>query len=233
MPRLREEVYAAEYCQALIDRVWHFADWRESLSPLPPFYLVAEKADYGPPIYAIPQDFVGLRSATLRIIFDGDGKITSTTKPLIIKTRQAGFTRFGEPEVLSYEPSIQTLRVFPVLGNGTLPNQFIVEGVYKTLPKTNLLDTALGVGAVILASQITRENYTKCLLPLDDRHYSMMQKVMKSIVKQPANLSEEIGTQQYIDQLLLGVAAQEGVDIGSGGIAPEESLSTEPLIQYW
>jgi hypothetical protein len=230
---MAEEVYAAEYCQALIDRIWTFADWRESLTALPPFYLVGDKADYGPPIYAVPQDFMGLRSATLRIVYDGDN-VTSSTKPLTCKSRQStGHMRYGEPEVLSFEPSVQSFRVFPILGIGTTPTQYIVEGVYKTLPKTNLLDTSVGVGIPILASQITRENYTKCLLPLDDRHYATMQRVLKAIVKAPANLSEEIGTSQYIDSLLYSVATQEGVEIGSGSIAPEEPLSIDPLINYY
>lgn len=223
IPRMKEENFAADYCAQLINKIWEFADWRESLAELPPFYLVGDVQSYGPPIYAIPTDFQGLRQASLVQLTDGANIVLNKT-PLATKTRQQGPIRYGIPEVLSYEPSLSMFKVFPILPVNTNTNQFMVEGVYKTLPKTNLVDLYTGVGTPLLASQLTRENYTKALLPLDDRHYNTMEAIMSTIAKQPANMNERLANEQYIRMLLEDAAVKEGFEIGGAIFSPDEPL---------
>jgi len=226
IPRMKEEIFAADYCGQLINKIWDFADWRESLAELPPFYVVGDRQDYGAPIYAIPSDFQGLRMATLVQLVDGDNSVVFNKTPMATKTRQQGAIRYGTPDVLSYEPSSSTFKVFPILPANVPTNQFMVEGVYKTLPRTNLLDTYKGVGIPLLASQINRENYTKALLPLDDRHYNTMEAVMSTIARSPANANERLANDQYIHMLLEEAAIKEGFEIGSGTFSPDEPLSS-------
>src|SRR4051812_26392482 len=65
-PRLQTDGFAARIADEVISFIWNRYPWRVSLAELPPFYLVREIADYGPPTYAVPSDFKGLHEAWLR-----------------------------------------------------------------------------------------------------------------------------------------------------------------------
>src|SRR5215471_8114262 len=58
----QQAAYLANIAQNII---WNKYDWRESIAPLPPFYLTPQEQDYGAPATIIPGDFKGLREAYL------------------------------------------------------------------------------------------------------------------------------------------------------------------------
>ena len=235
--RLTDAEYTADLTTKLIDRVWKY-DWRETLGDLPPFYVLPLKQDYGKPIYAVPTDFAGLRKATLVRVSDSQssGSATSTTitpqyKPLIIMGRLTPTFTSGIPESIGFDPATHSFRIFPLLSQGPSTNEWIVEGVYKKLPQTNLYDTTNGVGAPRLASEITGANFMSCLLPLDDRYYNMMSELALALArKQEAPVKDAYQLDQYAEALIADAARDEQVDVGSAYVSPRESLIENPLI---
>ena len=63
--RKLEDNYGAYIANVAQAKIWNKYDWRESLSPLPPFYLIPAEQEYGAPATIIPTDFHGLREAYL------------------------------------------------------------------------------------------------------------------------------------------------------------------------
>lgn len=230
IPRLQNTEFAAEIVATTINKVWLFQDFRETLAKLPPFYLVGGMQDYGKPIYTIPVDFLALRQASLKSLSDGNNSIGATsTSELKVVTRQAPIVRYGTPDVISFEPSEKVFRIFPILGPQTASNLWIVEGVYKKLPQSNLFDGSTVYGTPILSSDITSDNFNRVLLPIDDRHYDVLKDVAGLLArKASAGLTtEQMQIEQYIDAKLVRIANEEGLDIGSHPISPESGLQDQ------
>lgn len=235
VPRVKELEFASELVADIITKIWNFQDFRETLGQLPPFFLVGDVQDYGPPVFTVPADFQALRGVSLKNINYGADGITVQTYPLIPKTRQQPLVTHGwRPEVLSYEPQGNFFRVHPVLPTGVPSNAWMVEGVYKKLPQTNLYDTTNFIGIPILTTDITPENYNRCLLPLDDRHYTLFKDIAVVLGKKLAGgLSQDsVAAENYIDMKIRKIAIDEGIDIGSSNLTPMEPLMSDPSSTY-
>jgi hypothetical protein len=111
--------------------IWHRYDWRESLTELPPFYLIPNEQDHFIPGSIVPADYHGLRKISY-------AQFTGTTgyrKQEIKAVRDLPLTQAkGLPQRISYEASRKAFRIFPrVPENIGAPNYFI-EGTYKRRP---------------------------------------------------------------------------------------------------
>jgi hypothetical protein len=237
--RLNDAEYTADLTTKLINRIWKY-DWRETLGDLPPFYLLPQKQDYGKPIYAVPSDFAAIRKATLVRVSDGQTAnssssqtVTPVYKPLKIQGRLTPTQATGVIDTIGYDPATKSFRIFGILSQGATLNEWIVEGVYKRLPQTNLYDADTIVGAPRLASEITGSNFMSCLLPIADRWYDMMSEVACALAKkQEAPTKEAYAMDQYVDGLIHAAAMEENVDVGTSYVSPDEPL-TELVSSYW
>ncbi len=227
VPRVQDVNFASELVADIITTVWNAQDFRETLAQLPPFYLVGDMQDYGAPVFTVPTDFQALRAASLVKLTYSDNEVVRNVYPLLVKTRQAPLKRYGQrPELVSFEPQENCFRIFPVLGSSTPTNEWLVEGVYKKLPQSNLYDTTNIIGIPVLTSDITPANYPQLLLPLDDRHYATMKDVAVMIAKKLAGglNQDSMATEQYINNKLRQIAISEGLDLGTSNITPFEPL---------
>lgn len=159
--------FAAVICDEAMSEIWNAYDWRGSLAELPPFYLMALEQDYGPPLSAVPTDFLQLREAQYRDVH-GNGSI----QPLEVRANLSRTDLAGMPTDISYEPEVISFRVHPMPGSGMAPNRYQVEGKYKKR-----------------YTKVTNENLLSLTFPWDDMYFYVYRRVLywKAL--------EEIGSQ--------------------------------------
>lgn len=122
--------YQGIVCNAATDLIWMAYDWKESLAPLPPFYLVPNEQDILPPMSAIPSDFQGFRKVTLCQYATGCvGKATMTVKKDLQLTNVVGL-----PSCIEYNAANRAFRVFPRTPSNIGAPFYFIEGTYKKRP---------------------------------------------------------------------------------------------------
>ena len=104
-----EPALAAYIANMAQNKIWNKYDWRETLAPLPPFYLIGQEQEFGPPAVIVPSDFLGLREAYLV----STSANPSRRRELKVRRdlRLTGIE--GLPEEISYEPTTKRFRTFP------------------------------------------------------------------------------------------------------------------------
>jgi len=235
VPRLDSADFAAELVADIVTKVWNAQDFRETLGQLPPFFLVGDVQDYGPPVFIVPADFQSLKQAVLKHISWSTTEAQVETYPLKVKTRQDATKGYSQrPEIVSYEPSENCFRIYPLLPRDSAVNEWLVEGVYKKIPQTNIYDTTNIIGIPVLTSDITPSNYHQLLLPLDDRYYSIMKDIAVMLAKKMAGgiNDDTMKVEAYIDGKLRKIAVEEGLDLGSANVTPAEALMDDPTGQW-
>ena len=217
VPATAEDQKAATMCNIATNLIWNAFDWRETIEILPPFWLSPWVQDYGAPLVIVPSDFLGLRTAQLTDLSNVPPakypiRVMKFLEPTHMKTL---------PHAISYEPSVESFRVFPRVPNGLGSSRFKIDGTYKKRP-----------------TLVTASNYTATNLPFDDLYFQVWIEVIRwaafsavgdsragQAVKTPQggiNYSGQIGT---AIAAINAMAENEGFNLGDTTVAPSESLS--------
>ncbi len=208
---------AAFVCNIFMNEIWNKYDWRESLTVLPPFYLIPNEQDHGTPAVAVPSDFLGLRQAYLT-------RLTSTPVyrvPLTVLKNLNLTTLYGPPGQIGFDSGKQSFRVFPRVPANMGSPEWCIQGDYKKRP-----------------TKITAANLSSTLLPFDDLYLSNMIEVFKWAAWQMAGDQRAGGVQvnssgnavftgQYANaqEAIYKMAENEGFELGDVNIAPREPLA--------
>ncbi len=217
VPAVTNDQKAATICNIGTNLIWNAFDWRETLEVLPPFWLSPWVQDYGAPLVIVPTDFLGLREAQLTdlsVVPPAHYPMTPVKflEPTHMKTL---------PNMISFEPSVNSFRVFPRVPSGLGAARWKIDGVYKKRP-----------------TLVTAQNYTATLLPFDDLYFQVWLEVLRwaafsAMGEQRAGAAMQLpnGSIQYSGQLatamsfIHAMAANEGFNLGNSTVAPSESLS--------
>jgi hypothetical protein len=217
VPAVLQDQKAATMCNIGTNLIWNAFDWRETIKILPPFWLSPWIQDYGSPLVIVPDDFLGLKEAQLTDL--------SNIPPLKYPMRVVKFLEPTHmksiPNMISYEPSVESFRVFPRVPSGIGAARWKVDGVYKKRP-----------------TLVTAQNYTSTALPFDDLYFQVWLEVLRwaafsATGDQRAGAAMQLpnGAVQYSGQLgtamsfIHAMAANEGFNLGNTTIAPSEPLS--------
>jgi len=156
--RANEDDLAAFICNVGTNLLWQRYDWRESISTLPPFYLIPDEQDHGAPAVIVPTNFWGLRKVWLMK--------NATTPPYkqdmtILKDLALTHVRYL-PQSISYNSASRSFRVFPRVPPSIGAPDYCVSGEYKIKP-----------------TKITAANIASTLLPFDDVYFQTWVEVLK------------------------------------------------------
>lgn len=213
--RSNQDDLSAHLCNITLNWVWDKYDWRESLTTLPPFYLVPSVQDYGAPQIAIPSDFYGLRYANL-VRLDAT---PPTRIPLdVIKDLLPTHIRYL-PHAIGYVSDRHAFRIFPRVPDNVGSPTYMIEGQYKNRP-----------------SLITAGNMATTFLPFDDIYLEMWIETLKwvawtvdsdpragAITVSNGNLVAT-GQAAVMRDMIDWVASREGLELGEPTISPAEPL---------
>ncbi len=195
-PRLDQSDVAARLCDEVQSFIWHRYPWRQSLAELPPFHLLEDEPDYGPPLYAVPADFYGLHNVWVRTS-------SNMVYPLTVVSDLGISVGTGIPDEISYRPENISFRVHP-RPNVTAP-EYWVEGVYKKNP-----------------TKITNANMTSYILPWDDIYFGVFRKGLVWKLKEDV-LGDQTADNELAKFVFLlnEMATAEGIHSGVTTYAPE------------
>jgi len=217
IPAVTQDQKAATICNIGTNLIWNAADWRETIEVLPPFWLSPWVQDYGAPLVVVPSDFLGLRTAVLTDL----SSIPPAKYPLRVMRFLEPTHMKTLPHAISYEPSVNSFRVFPRTPGGLGASRWKIDGTYKKRP-----------------ALVTATNYTSTALPFDDLYFQVWLEVLRwagfsAVGDQRAGAAvvRPNGSVQYSGQLatamafINGMAANEGFNLGDTSVAPSEGLS--------
>jgi hypothetical protein len=205
-------VYIANLAQNVI---WTKYDWRETISQLPPFYLIPNEQEYGPPSAIIPADLLGLRQGYLV----NTSSAPSRREELKVRHDIRLTNVPSLPSLWGYEASTKRIRLFPRTPSGIGATDWIVDGTYKIRPPK------IAAGAL-----------QSTLIPWDDLYLSVFVAALKWAAYDAAG-DKRAGDVQYVGgravytgqlatmhALIDEMASNEGLNQGDPAIAPSESL---------
>jgi len=198
-PRLDTSGLAARFADEIQAIMWHRYAWRESLAELPPFHLVYEEPDYGPPLLAVPADFYGLHGVHVRNTY-------ITYPSLTVVPNLPISTGIGIPDTIAYQAEKKAFRVHP--RPSVRAPEWWIEGSYKKTP-----------------TKITNANLNSYILPFDDLYFEIFRRGLVWKVKEEI-LGDEKAFQDEIRFMndTVRMAAAEGLHSGVILIAPAEGL---------
>jgi len=190
----------ARFCDEVQAFMWNRYPWRESLEDFPPFHLNYDEPDYGPPLYAVPSDFLSVYEANIQ---DSEGGRPYPPLAVLKNLTVSGWS--GVPQAISYRPETSSFRLHP-RPSLTAPTNW-VAGVYKKRP-----------------TKITNDTLNSYLLPWDDLYFPVFRrglvwKIKDEVLGQDATDAFA----QFLFQLH-EMAVAEGIAAGVSVVAPAESL---------
>lgn len=210
-----EEDYASHAANMAQNLIWNRYDWRETIGALPPFYLVGNEQEFGPPSAVIPSNFLGLRKAYLTNITT----IPARREEIKVRRDLSLTGAQGLTKEISYEPTTGRFRVFPRVPNGIGAADWVIEGTYKKKP-TKIIPSAL----------------SSTLIPWDDLYFQDFLAVLKWAAYETAG-DQRAGEAQYsggnvaytgaLAKAMAAIDLQaeyEGLNLGDPTIAPSEPL---------
>jgi hypothetical protein len=113
-----------------IEKMWRSYDWRGTLKPLPPFWLVPGQQDYGVPFYSVPSNYYGLREAYLVSINSSN----PIRRKLNVTKGVEKTSGMGWPTSIFYQDTIAGYRIWPCPDFGMSSPLFLIDGTYKIRP---------------------------------------------------------------------------------------------------
>lgn len=200
-PRLQQDAAGALLCDMTNSYIWAAADWRVSLVPMEPFYLVANQQDYISPYVEIPTDFLGLRTATL--VYNGTEPAT-TYPPLKVLRYLPKTYAMTRPDSISWQSDINGFRVYPRVPSGIGVMDYQIECVYKKNPTK--------------VTSLTLET----ALPFDDQYFGCYVEGLKYYLK-PAVQQTDQDLMRF-HNAIQEMASAEAVNLGDQSISPSEPL---------
>ena len=213
MPRAIESDHAAYIANIALNEIWHAYDWRVSLAPLPPFWLIPLIQDYGAPFYAVPDDFYGLRQAYL--VQTSSTPLPRRMEMKVIKNIRKEYLR-GIPRDIGYVMDTRSFRVYPQIAENIGSTQFLIDGVYKKL-----------------APQVTSTTLQSTKVPWDDIYLSVFVEALRWGASQVAGAADRNQRKQELYQAIADMASAEGMELGNQVVAPSESLVGGENVGYF
>lgn len=217
VPRMVDSDKSVFISNLAIAEIYKQYDFRESLATLNPFYLVPNTQDHGAPMVVIPSDFLGLRKVYLTRynsipIFRQDVAILKDLE----------LTHFsGLPDTICYQPATNSFRVFPRVPANIGCPEYVMQGEYKKVPP-----------------KVTSSTLSSTLLPFADHYFYNLAEVFRWAAFHTAGDPRAGGVQtnnrgvtQYVgafasaQDAIQGMAANEGLELGTPNIAPREALA--------
>lgn len=189
-----------------IAKMWRAYDWRGTVLPFDPFWLVPGQQDYGAPFYDIPSDFFGLREVYLVQV--GANAIPVRSPIRVVENLEATHA-VNAPQSICYRPSAQAFRVHPASPYGFASPLYLIDGTYKTRPP-----------------KITRANAGDPLL-WDDLYFDTFTKALTlSTMEMSGDRQNALVQEQLFHRSLAETTAVENLELGEPIIHPNEALIT-------
>ncbi len=202
IPGVAQEKTVDIMCNRANAYVWNRFDWRETITELPPFWLVPDTQDYGAPAVIVPTDFQGIRKAFLQDI-ESYPERTYNLAP--VRELDPTLVR-SFPDAISFDKASNSFRLSRRAPASLTAPRYLVNGTYKILP-----------------TKMTKLNYQTTLLFTDDQYFDQWMAVMKYIAAPTGNA--KMAAKQEADMLLHDMAVNEGLNLGDTPIAPAEALA--------
>jgi hypothetical protein len=198
-----EDDYGAYIANIAMNTMWNRYDWRETIAQLPPFYLIGNEQEFGPPSAIVPANFLGLREAYLV----GTTAVPARRMELKVRRDLRLTGAQGLPAEISYDPTTKRFRVFPRVPNGIGATDYLIDGTYKIKP-TKILPNTL----------------SSTLIPWDDVYFQAFVAALKWAAWDVA--TDPRATNQFgvMTALVDDMAEAEGLNLGDPAIAPSEPL---------
>ena len=195
--------HAAYIANVALAYMWKRYDWRETIAPLPPFYVIPLTQDYGAPFYGVPLDFAGLREAYIVQI--------NSTPPrrdelAIIRNLRIEHVQ-GLPESIGYVPETKSLRLYPRPPANLAGAAYLIDGTYKKV-----------------SPAVTATTLQNSLIPWDDQYMQTFVKALKWAAMETAEDPRANEKLMELNIMLDQMAANEGLELGDARIAPSEPL---------
>lgn len=221
-----EDSFAAAASNVAINKIWMRYDWRNTIGELAPFYLIPNEQDYGPPQYAIPTDFHGLRQCYAVLTND----VQPVRSPLTV-VKELELTRVrGIPQSICFHPSVEKFRIHPQPAENMGTPDWVIEGTYKKKP-----------------IKITPATLMNTLIPWDDVYFDVFCCALKwamwdiqgdqragQVQLTKGGAVNYTGQMAILHDKLNGMAADENLNLGHSVISPSQPLVGSPLsITYY
>lgn len=200
----RLEDGTAQYIANLAQfKIWNAYDWRETITALPPFWLIPNEQDYGPPSAIIPANFLGLRQAFLV-----NASVWPATRFDVKIRRDLHETHVqAMPKFMSYEPTVKRYRMHARVPAGIGSADWAIDGTYKIRP-----------------TKITQANLQSTLIPWDDQYLSVFLAALKWAAWDTAGDQRAQNQMLLMDEAITKMASDEGLNLGDPTLAPSEPL---------
>lgn len=213
-PRDQQNNLAPVLCNLATNLIWHAYDWRESISVLPPFYLIPGEQDHRLPPIIVPTNFHGFRKTDLARYTSG-----AIAKSPLEPIKDLALTHIqAPPTAISYEKSFEGFRLHPRVPFNIGSPTWFVEGTYKARP-TKITNTTMD-----------------STLPFDDQYLNVWVEALqwaylKMSNSPSAGLAQINGPQTVFSGQLANamaaidvMAANEGLNDSDAQIAPSSPL---------
>lgn len=230
-PKALEDNFAALASNLATNEAWMKYDFRETQKTLPPFYLIPNEQDHGPPFSIVPTDFLGLRQTYLTRIGNGSagtgaGANTSIQRTTIEVVKDIPLTHVqGLPRDICYQPSAVVpdgagvFRLFPRVPKNIGSPIYLIEATYKRRP-TKITSASLDT-----------------LLPFDDIYFqTMVSGISWAMVALTQGGEASLKEYQPFGMALEQQATDEGLNLGDVSIHPQQPLvgsNAYTLTGFW
>lgn len=199
-----ETGFAAMVADRAQSTLWNAADWKETIADLPPFFLVPQEQDYGPPVALIPADFKGFRQAYMVVTINNPPVRFPLTIDRFLQLTEIN----GQINAISYERSLRKFRVFPRPSANLCSPWYVVDGNYKQKP-----------------TKLTPANYANTPLPWDDQYFDTVVAVAQlkfyDLTKDFQKFQNQWPITEYLVQKMM---ADEALNTGDQMISPNGIL---------
>ncbi len=188
-----------------ISKMWNAYDWRGTVSPLAPFWLVPAQQDYGAPFYSVPANFYGLREVYLVSVANNNVPIRS---PLQVVENLEETSALWLPNAICYRASIRGFRIHPAANYGAASPLYLIDGTYKIRPP-----------------KITQSMSATTLLWDDVYFNTFVQALSWAILSAAGSRKEAVEQDMVFKKTLMEDTGYENRELGDPIIHP-----TEPLV---
>ena len=202
--RVENDIARMFAVNSALNTLWNAADWRETIAPLPPFWLFPGAQDHGKPAAVVPTDFHGLREVYL--IYAGADY--ANRKTLEVQSN-LDITHIREfPTRICYDPTIGLgtggFRVWPRVPDGIGATQYMIDGTYKKR-----------------ATKITPATLNS-VLPWDDEYFHVFCAVLFWALQKPGNTKDQALQDAWL--YVQDMMDKEGLNAGDPSRAPSKAL---------
>lgn len=218
-----EEKFAVAACQMGLRFLWNSYDFRDTLGQLPPFFLIPNRQDYGPPFSTVPSDFYGLRRAWLKRLTSDPAEVRQLSVLADVKESHV----WGIPRAIGFIQEHGSFRLFPRPPETMGCPEWAVYGSYKKRVPRITADSLMGD------------------IPVDPELFEPLAECVRWAFLRLAgdqraggvswNSGQKIYTgQAAVAKLAVDEAAEaESANSGDIALAPESPANIGPGLFYW